>query len=135
MSFGHISIPTGPARFKAMRDFYQKSLAPLGFTVYAESTENEQPLAGGTAAGENGIRYLGLQTRDGKPEFWLHAGTKDVEPVTYDESRPHIEMEGRGLHLAWMVDSDEIVDEWYRVALLVLPYLLCFPPLNLVLAV
>lgn len=114
MSLGHVSIPTGPSKFKAMRDFYLATLEFIGYTIYAES---EQWTASELAAGGVGPQYIGLQSGENRPDFWLHAGAKDIPQATYTTDQPHSEMAGQGIHIAWMVESDAKVDEWYQVAL------------------
>lgn len=112
MSLAHVSIPTGPTKFKAMRDFYVASLESIGYAIYAES----EPWTASEVAAGAGPQYIGLQSK-GRPDFWLHAGAKDIPQATYTDQQPHSEMAGQGIHVAWMVESDAKVYEWYQVSL------------------
>ncbi|KAL2136959.1 hypothetical protein VTI74DRAFT_11141 [Chaetomium olivicolor] len=102
MPLGHVSLPTGPGNFKAMRAFYVNTLSPLGYKVFEE---------------KDGV-YLGLMHTHMNPDFWLHCGGDDlveVDPrLTADENRKVL---GARTHVAFNVASKRIVDEWYRNAL------------------
>lgn len=92
----HISLPTGPKAFEAMRNFYVATLRPLGYTTYVE----QSPV------------FCGLKGGNG-PDFWLHVGNKDLPKIDSE----HTEMHGGGVHVAFSAASKEIVDEWYKIAL------------------
>lgn len=99
MPLGHVSLPTGPSNYKAMRDFYAAVLAPLGYKIYMEKEGH----------------FCGFHTHVG-PDFWLHCGGEDFPPVhpalSADEN---LKTRGR-THVAFSVSSRRQVDEWYRNA-------------------
>ena len=96
MSLGHVSLPTGPSNFKAMRDFYVAILKPLGYSIYLERESH----------------FLGLQARAG-PDFWLHCGGVDFPPFSAADADKHT---GK-THVAFDVGGTKKVDEWYQNAL------------------
>jgi catechol 2,3-dioxygenase-like lactoylglutathione lyase family enzyme len=73
------------------RRFYEQALAPLGITLIM-SVPPEKTQAGGTGHGFGA---------DGKPFFWIG----DNERV------------GEGTHVAFVTESRDTVDEFYRAAL------------------
>ena len=75
----------------ASRAFYEAALAPLGVALLMTVTP-EQTEAGGTAIGFG---------KDGKPFFWVG----DNERV------------GEGTHVAFVADTREQVDAFYRAAM------------------
>lgn len=84
----HIGI--GVSDFAASRQFYIQALRPLGFDVVMEvPTEH---------TGGRGVAGFGAQ---GKPEFWISGDTANTPPV----------------HVAFRVESRQIVDEFYRAAM------------------
>jgi len=93
MSLGHVSLPTGPANYKEMRDFYVAILEPLGYKIYLEKDSH----------------FLGLGAMAG-PDFWLHCGGEDFPRITASE-KP----KGK-THVAFAVGSKKKVDDWYRNA-------------------
>jgi catechol 2,3-dioxygenase-like lactoylglutathione lyase family enzyme len=83
----HIGFPVSDyARSKA---FYEKALAPLGYTVIMEFAE--------TTSGSPAIGF----GRDGKPDFWI-GGEGGLQGV---------------LHVAIAADNRAMVDAFYRAAL------------------
>ncbi len=107
MPIGHVSLPTTPPTYKAMRDFYLATLAPLGYSLFME---------------QEGA-FLGLQVcRD--PDFWLHCGGKPddtgASPQLVDISLSAEEnkkrLPGGRAHVAFAVKSQKLVGEWYRNA-------------------
>jgi hypothetical protein len=101
MSLSHVSLPTGPSNYKAMRDFYLATLKPLGYTVYLE--------------GEG--QYCGFRAPMGGPDFWLHCGGQDFVPVdTTLTADQNLATHGR-THVAFDVASRKQVDEWFHNAL------------------
>ena len=83
----HIGFPVSDyARSKA---FYEKALAPLGYTVIMELAE--------TTSGSPAIGF----GRDGKPDFWI-GGEGGLQGV---------------LHVAIAADNRAMVDAFYRAAL------------------
>lgn len=107
----HISLPTGPSKYKSVRDFYLATLQPLGYTVYLESDPSTTPSNPGTSTSP---QYCGLQAKNGA-DFWLHAGDSDPSPSQIGHE--HVSMAGKGVHVAWLTDSTAKVDEWYKLAL------------------
>lgn len=101
MPINHVSLPTGPSNFGAMRDFYRAALQPLGYRIYKE---------------EDG-QYCGLQPPRAGPDFWLHCGGEDfprLEPGVAAEDQP----KGQGrAHVAFSAGSRNEVDNWYRNAI------------------
>ena len=95
MSLGHVGLSVGHSQYKAMRDFYVATLAPLGYKVYLEKE----------------CKYLGLRGSNG-PDFWLHSGGEDV-PIP-SNSEPQTAA-GKA-HVAFAVSSKSHVDLWYRNA-------------------
>jgi len=75
----------------ASRSFYEAALAPLGIALLMTVTP-DQTEAGGTAIGFG---------KDGKPFFWVG----DNERV------------GEGTHVAFVADTREQVDAFYRAAM------------------
>ena len=75
--------------YSKARAFYEKALAPLGYTLIMEATAQEtgQPAAG-----------FG---RDGKPDFWIGGEGKLEKPV----------------HIAIVAKDRPTVDAFYRAAL------------------
>lgn len=99
MPLGHVSLPTGPSNYKAMRDFYAATLKPLGYTVFLEKEGH----------------VCGFQAYAG-PDFWLHCGGEDFAPVSPDLP-PDESLKARGrTHVAFNAASRGQVDEWYRDA-------------------
>lgn len=97
-----------------MRDFYVATLQPLGYTVYTEF-ESEPDLSNEASAGAaTKVRYCGLQSKN-PADFWLHAGL--VDPPALQMAAGDRSMLGIGVHVAFLADSTEMVDEWYKVAL------------------
>jgi catechol 2,3-dioxygenase-like lactoylglutathione lyase family enzyme len=83
----HIGFPVSDyARSKA---FYEKALAPLGYTVIMEFAE--------TTSGSPAIGF----GRDGKPDFWV-GGEGGLQGV---------------LHVAIAADDRAMVDAFYRAAM------------------
>jgi catechol 2,3-dioxygenase-like lactoylglutathione lyase family enzyme len=83
----HIGFPVSDyARSKA---FYEKALAPLGYTVIMEFAE--------TTSGSPAVGF----GRDGKPDFWI-GGEGGLRGV---------------LHVAIAADNRAMVDAFYRAAL------------------
>ena len=83
----HIGFPVSDyARSKA---FYEKTLAPLGYSVIMEIAETE---SGSPAAGFG---------RDGKPDFWI-GGEGGIQGI---------------LHIAIAADDRATVDAFHRAAL------------------
>jgi len=83
----HIGFPVSDyARSKA---FYEKALAPLGYTVIMEFAE--------TSSGSPAIGF----GRDGKPDFWI-GGEGGLQGV---------------LHVAIAADNRAMVDAFYSAAL------------------
>jgi hypothetical protein len=92
-----------------MRAFYLAALAPLGYTIFKEETNN----------------FLGLQCNH-NPDFWLHGssggGCDDGKEslvvdggLTADENRKRLGGGGRA-HVAFEVGSRAVVEEWFRGA-------------------
>lgn len=70
--------------------FYEQALAPLGITIVMQ-----------VEAGESGGYQGAGFGRDGKPSFWLEAGSRTT---------PHV-------HLAFVADSRAMVDAFHQAAL------------------
>ncbi|KXX76599.1 hypothetical protein MMYC01_208439 [Madurella mycetomatis] len=99
MPLGHVSLPTGPSNYKAMRDFYVAALKPLGYTVFLEEE--------GHVCGFHAHMV---------PDFWLHCGGEDFAPVNPGLSADeNLKARGR-THVAFNVASRGQVEEWYRNA-------------------
>lgn len=96
MPLHHVSLPTGPAGFDAMRTFYLALLEPLGYAVYKEDPP----------------KWCGMGPKYGGPDLWLHCGGDDLKPFAGD-----VEKRSGGVHLAFEVGSKKAVDEFYRNAL------------------
>jgi catechol 2,3-dioxygenase-like lactoylglutathione lyase family enzyme len=81
---------------KKSRAFYEAALAPLGYSVLAEFSFDEQSMVG-----------LGIKTDEhSKIDTWLIQGPSAYhEPVT------------RGCHLAWSAPNHKAVDAFYTAAL------------------
>ncbi len=84
-SLDHIGITT--ATYDASRTFYEKALATLGIAVVMQTDE---PSYKGAGFG-----------RDGKPDFWLSAGTGATTP----------------LHVAFAARDSHEVDAFYKAAM------------------
>ena len=108
MPLSHVSLPTPPSAYARMRAFYLAALAPLGYTIFKEETNN----------------FLGLQCNH-NPDFWLH-GCDDGKggpppPLVVDggltavENRKKLGGGGRA-HVAFEVGSRGVVEEWFRGA-------------------
>jgi hypothetical protein len=97
MALGHVSLPAGPSNWAAMRAFYIAALAPLGYSVYFEGDKS----------------FVGMKTRTGGPDFWLHYSGENLPAVAADgkdgERRTRT-------HVAFDVGSRRAVDAWYRNA-------------------
>jgi hypothetical protein len=110
MPVSHISLPTGKAHDKAMREFYKELLAPLGYKVYLE-----------------GEGFFGMAPKNGGPDFWLHCGGTEFEAFDGNE-----EKRGGKTHVAFSASSQKAVVDWYKAAMCVQPLdLSCVPPLTL----
>jgi hypothetical protein len=107
MPIGHVSLPTTPATYKAMREFYLATLAPLGYSLFME---------------QEGV-FLGLQVCR-NPDFWLHCGGADRDSsaaaqlvdssLSAEENKKRLS--GGRAHVAFSVGSQKLVGEWYRNA-------------------
>jgi hypothetical protein len=97
MPISHISLPTGKAHNEAMREFYKKLLAPLGYGIYLE-----------------GEGFFGMAPKNGGPDFWLHCGHAEFE--AFDGN---VEKLGGRTHVAFSASSQKAVNEWYKNALYV----------------
>ena len=117
MPISHVSLATGASRFAAMRAFYLESLAVLGYGKYVDVSSS----SGSSGGGGGGLTLLGLGPAGGAPDFWLHVGNGEQEPLPkdlgsgggggdVDASRP-----GR-THVAFEADTRELVDRWFEVA-------------------
>ena len=120
MPLSHVSLATGPALFGAMRTFYVESLAVLGYGKYVD-------VVAAAAAGEpGGLTLLGLGPAGGAPDFWLHVGHGEQEPLPAGlamagggdaENEIEIEMIRPGrTHVAFEAESRELVDRWFDAA-------------------
>ena len=98
MPLQHVSLPTGPTNFVAMREFYINILKPLGYGIYFEK-ESE---------------WLGMAPKNGGPDFWLHCGGDDF--AKFDGN---LEKRGGKTHIAFDASSRKAVDEWYKTAVYV----------------
>jgi hypothetical protein len=96
MPIAHVSLPTGPKHYKAMRDFYIPILAPLGYSVFMEK-EGE---------------VIGFGPKNGGPDFWLHCGGSDFKPFDGDVKK----REGK-THVAFEAASQKAVQEWHKIAM------------------
>jgi hypothetical protein len=90
MPVNHVSLPTTPASFTAMRTFYTTTLTPLGYSIYLDLPD----------------RFLGLGPKGGAPDFWLHCSSdaKDAD------------IKGAA-HVAFDGGSRKAVDEWHAAAM------------------
>lgn len=96
MALHHVSLATGPAHYKEMRDFYIAILKPLGYEIFMEKN-NE---------------VLGMAPKFGAPDFWLHCGGTEIKKFNGDvEKRP------AATHLAFTAKNPAQVRQWYDVAL------------------
>ncbi len=106
MPIGHVSLPTTPATFKPMREFYLATLAPLGYTLFMEKDDT----------------FLGLQANY-DPDFWLHCGGKSdpsglpelVDPTLNAEENRKRLPKGKA-HVAFNVGSRALVEKWFQNA-------------------
>jgi hypothetical protein len=98
MPISHVSLPTGPSHYKAMRDFYVSILAPLGYTVFMEKEDE----------------VLGMGPKNAAPDFWLHCGGSELEEFDGD-----LENRGGKTHVAFQASSAKAVDAWYKLAVYV----------------
>jgi catechol 2,3-dioxygenase-like lactoylglutathione lyase family enzyme len=80
--------------------FYEKALAPLGYTLVMEVTA---PEAGQPAAGFGS---------GGKPDFWIGGDGNPLPTLPRERGRV-----GRGLHVAFRVKDRATVDAFHRAAL------------------
>ncbi|KAK4171435.1 Glyoxalase/Bleomycin resistance protein/Dihydroxybiphenyl dioxygenase [Triangularia setosa] len=101
MPINHVSLPTGPRNFVLMRDFYLAVLQPLGFKIYKQLDGH----------------FIGMQPKHAGPDFWLHCGGQDFDPVDPELSaKENLKTRGRS-HVAFDVGSRTEVDEFYAAAL------------------
>lgn len=106
MPISHVSLATGASRFAAMRTFYLESLAVLGYGKYVDVS----------SSGSGGLTLLGLGPAGGAPDFWLHVGNGEQEPLPKDlGSDVEARRPGR-THVAFEAESRELVDRWFEVA-------------------
>jgi catechol 2,3-dioxygenase-like lactoylglutathione lyase family enzyme len=83
----HVGFPVSD--YAQSKAFYEKALAPLGYTLMMEVRQNEHDCE---ACGFG---------KDGKPDFWI-GGEGGL---------------GRAMHIAVMADSRASVDSFYKAAL------------------
>lgn len=76
--------------FKKSKAFYQKALAPLGYTMLMELTPEMT----------DGYEGAGFGVAP-KPDFWIGVGTPQ---------KPHV-------HIAFKAQTRKVVDEFYKAAL------------------
>ncbi|EQB56068.1 hypothetical protein CGLO_03907 [Colletotrichum gloeosporioides Cg-14] len=92
MTVHHVSLAAGRSSFQAMRSFYIKALAPLGYAVSYEDSN-----------------LVGFTGSDGVSDFGIHAIT-EVSPGSNEaSSRTHIAFQG---------NSAEMINKWYQAAML-----------------
>lgn len=91
MTVHHVSLAAGRSSFQAMRSFYIKALAPLGYAVSYEDSD-----------------LVGFTGRDGVSDFGIHA-IPEVSPGSNEaSSRTHIAFQG---------NSAEMINKWYQAAM------------------
>ncbi len=96
MSLHHVSLATGQAHFKEMRDFYLAALQPLGYKMYLE---------------KEGI-VCGLRGSSG-PDLWLHCGGQDFPRITEATK----DKRGGKPHVAFAASGPQQVNDWYKNAM------------------
>ena len=110
MPISHVSLATGPARFGAMRAFYVESLAVLGYDKYVDVAAPAGPGSPG------GLTLLGLGPAGGAPDFWLHVGNGEQEPLPEGLAGPGGSVDDARrpgkTHVAFEAESRELVDRW-----------------------
>lgn len=77
--------------YEKSKAFYEKALAPIGYTLLMEVPANANP--GGVSAAGYG--------ENGKPDFWIGTGDPGSPPA----------------HVAFQVTSRQVVDAFYAAAL------------------
>jgi hypothetical protein len=96
MPIAHVSLPTGPSNFAAMREFYIQILTPLGYRIFMEHDK----------------AVIGFVQKHAGPDFWIHCG--DTEHEKFGGS---LEKRGGKTHVAFTAKSKAEVDRWYAAAM------------------
>jgi hypothetical protein len=95
MALHHVSLATGPAHYKEMRDFYLTILKPLGYQSFMEDD----------------LKFLGMAPKYGAPDFWLHCSG---ETKKFDGD---LDNRAPATHVAFTAKSRAQVRQWYDVAM------------------
>jgi len=94
MPISHVSLPTGPKNYKAMKEFYTAILAPLNYAVFME---------------HEGV--IGYRQPRGGPDLWLHAGKEDF--ALFDGN---LDARGGRTHLAFEAKDIAQIKAWHKAA-------------------